>query len=401
MLNLSLHDARRLALVSQGLHARAPFGRGKEAVYRCIEQLSYVQIDTISVIQRSHHHCLWTRVPSYRSAHLDQLQHERRVFEYWAHAAAYLPMQDYRYCRRYMHAIACGQRHWRSPDRKAMDAVLARVRAEGALKAKDFEHPAQRANDAWGWNWKPAKIALEQLFIQGELMVSHREGFNKVYDLPERLLPSGLDTTLPSDDAFYRYLIERTLRAHGVAMEPEFGYLRKGTRQGIAQMLAGMCEAGEVLALSIAGRPGVWYALPAQLERLAAARVARGVHLLSPFDNAVIQRKRIQQLFDSRYQIECFVPASKREFGYYCLPIVYGTQLVGRLDPKADRQKRQLILRSFHLEQPLKTLDDFIAKLADKLWQVARFNACNEVVWQPAAQDRAGQLLARALAQTA
>lgn len=398
MMSLSVNDARRLAVISQGLHTREPFGRGKEAVYRCIERLGYVQIDTISVIQRSHDHTLWTRVPTYQKRHLEVLQKERRVFEYWAHAAAYLPMSDYRFCRRYMHAIASGQRHWRTPDRKAMDRVLERIRAEGALKAKDFEHVPGRAADAWGWNWKPAKIALEQLFIQGELIVSHREGFQKVYDLPERLLPSQLDTTLPTDDEFYRYLINSTLQAHTLAMEPEFGYLRKGSRAGIAQTLAAMCEAGEVVPLTLGQQSAVWYALPSQLDALSAARVSQGVHLLSPFDNAVIKRKRIQQLFDSAYQIECFVPAQKRQFGYFCLPILYGSQLVGRLDPKADRRSKSLMVKSFHLEQPIKNLDDFVGKLAGKLHQLAQFNGCERVDWQPAAGDAAGQLLARALA---
>ena len=396
MLTLSLQEARRLAISSQGLHAVNPFGAGKEAVQRCIEQLGYVQIDTISVINRSHHHTLWTRLPSYQEQHLDILQKERRVFEYWAHAAAYLPMQDYRYCLPYMQAIAAGQIHWRNPDPKAMKAVLERSREEGPLMAKDFEHSKQRS-DAWGWNWKPAKIALEQLFIEGKLMVSHRQGFQKVYELPERLLPPGLDTSLPSDSEFQRYLILSTLRAHGLAMAAEFSYLRRGMKAGVNKTLQAMQEGGEIIPLQVAGLPGTWYSSLPILESLSRKRVTKNVHLLSPFDNAVIKRKRILQLFDSDYQIECFVPASKRSFGYYCLPILYGTELVGRLDPKADRRNGQFIIKSLHLEKPLKDTQGFVAKLAGKLKVLASFNGCESVTWNPARQDRLGQLLAEEL----
>ena len=131
-----------------------------------------------------------------------------------------------------------------------------------------------------------------------------------------------------------------------------------------------------------------------QLDTLSRTRVAKSVHLLSPFDNAVIKRKRIQQLFDSDYQIECFVPAPKRRFGYYCLPIMYGTEIVGRLDPKADRRNGEFILRSLHLEKPVNDLEAFTAKLAGKVRQVATFNQCGNIRFKPRKRDVPGRLLA-------
>ena len=397
MEQLSLPEARRIALIAQGLHTNTPFGAGKGAVKRCIEQLGYVQIDTISVINRSHHHTLWTRVPTYRDKHLDALLRERRIMEYWAHAAAYLPMQDYRYCLPYMQAIANGQQHWRNPDRKAMQQVLDRIRAEGPLMARDFEHSKDRG-DAWGWNWKPAKIALEQLFIEGKLMASHRVGFQKVYDLPERVLPDGLDTSTPTDEEFHRYLIHSTLRAHGLAAEAEFSYLRRGRKAGVRATLQAMREDGEILAVQPGKLPGTWYSTAANLESLSGKRVAKNIHLLSPFDNAVIKRKRLQQLFDSGYQIECFVPAPKRRFGYFCLPILYGTEIVGRLDPKADRKQGEFIVKSLYLEKPLKDPETFALKLAEKLHKAAAFNQCDRVSFKPRRGDVSGTLLATALA---
>ncbi len=396
MLEISTGEARRIAVASQGLHSTRSFGTGKAAVRRCIEQLGYVQIDTISVINRSHHHTFWTRVPSYNEKHLDALQRDGAIFEYWAHAAAYLPLRDYRFCLPYMHAVASGQKHWRTPNKREMRRVLDRVRAEGPLKAKDFEAPKTRG-DGWGWNWKPAKIALEQLFIEGKLIVCRRDGFQKVYDLPERALPPDVDTRLPTDAEFQQYLIRSAIRAHGVVTEPEISYLRKGTRTGVKARLHEMVEDGELLQLAVAGQKQPYYAASA-LQELTTRRIANAVHLLSPFDNLVIQRRRIRQLFASSYQIECFVPAAKREFGYYCLPILFGSDIVGRLDPKADRRLGVLIIKTFAIEKPIRDQAAFVKKLAAKLHQLAAFNQCERVVYKPGQNDALGRLLVAELA---
>lgn len=399
MIHISANEARRLALVSQGLHSTRPFGAGRNAILRCIEQLGYIQIDTISVINRSHHHCFWTRVPSYTAQHLDTLQQEKKILEYWAHAAAYLPMSDYRFCLPYMNAVASGQRHWRRPDRKAMQEVLARIRAEGPLMAKDFEHRGDKSTD-WGWNWKPAKIALEQLFIEGKLITSHRVGFQKVYDLPERALPEGLDTRVPTDEEFHRYLINRAIRAHGLVSEQEICYLRRGVRPGVKATLRNMLDAGEIIRVDVEHSPATYYSTEQCIEAATGKRISRHVSLLSPFDNTAIQRKRLLELFAYDYQIECFVPATKRRFGYYCLPILYGSDFVGRLDPKADRRKGEFRINSLHLEKPVKDEERFISALADKLIQTAAFNACSRIMFKPARRDRLGMLLAQRISSS-
>jgi uncharacterized protein len=397
---MTTDQARRVAIVSQGLHSKSSFGTGKAAVRRCIEQLGYVQLDTISVIKRSHHHTFWTRVPSYDEKHLDALQREGAIFEYWAHAAAYLPLRDYRFCLPYMRAVASGQKHWRTPNRREMRQVLDRVRAEGPLKAKDFEDSKTRSG-GWGWNWKPAKIALEQLFIEGKLIACRRDGFQKIYDLPERALPPDIDTRLPSDAEFQQYLIRSAIRAHGVVAEPEISYLRKGTRPGVKARLQEMVEDGELLRLAVAGQKQPYYANATTLRQLSARRVIKDVHLLSPFDNLVIQRRRIQQLFDSNYQIECFVPAARREFGYYCLPILFGSSIVGRLDPKADRRFGELTIKTLAIEKPIGDEAKFIERLADKLRKLAAFNRCERVVFKASRRDVLGRLLVEQLARSA
>ncbi len=383
-------------MLSQGLHASGPFGSGKDAVERCIERIGYVQIDTISVIRRSHDHTLWCRVPSYAQHHLDALQREGRVFEYWTHAAAYVPMSHYRFCLPYMHAIASGQKHWRRPDKKAMRAVLDRVRAEGPLRARDFDDSRSR-DDHWGWNWKPAKIALEQLFIEGKLIACRREGFQKVYDLPERALPAALDTRMPSEREFLDHLISSAILAHGLVTEREVTYLRKGTLLGARTRIQERLEMGDLLQISVSGVPQTYYTTSSTLEALAARRITANVHLLSPFDNLVVQRKRIRQLFGSDYQLECFVPAAKRQFGYYCLPILYGTDIVGRLDPTADRKTKTLVIKALHIEAPIRDASRFAKKLARRLQRVAAFNQCERVRIVPRADNALSKLVAASL----
>lgn len=364
-----------MVIARQGLHKSNAFGRGPSALVDCIDRLSYIQIDTISVINRAHHHTFWTRVPSFLESHLDALQRDRKIFEYWSHAAAFLPMKDFRFCLPYMNAIASGQKHWRTPDKKTMNSVLKRIRSEGAARARDFDAVDGAKSGIWG-STKPAKIALEQLFIEGKLMVSHRDGFQKVFDLPERVLPSDLDTSSPSSEEFFRYLIERTIQAQGFATDSEIGYLRKGVKTELKQHLQQMLGDKEIVEVQVKGNPNVYFSQTKVIEASRSARVSKKVHLLSPFDNLVIQRKRMAQIFDFDYQIECYVPEAKRKHGYFCLPILFGDDLVGRLDPKADRKSKQLTIRNLVIEKEIKDYDVFVAELARKIDQLAAFNGC-------------------------
>ena len=364
---------RRIALQQQGLLKTDSFGRGKQACLRAIEHIGYVQIDTISVVERAHHHVLWSRVSNYQPVHLDKLVRERRLFEYWSHAAAWLPMRDYRFALPRMKS-RYGERHWFSDsDKKLTRYILKRIREEGPLRARDFEDP-RKGKKEW-WDWKPAKRALEQLFMQGRLMTSHREGFQKVYDLPERVLPSWVDTREPTSEEFATYLIDSNLRAHGFASEKSIRYLRKGKTlaTAISEQLLARVDCGQLHSLSL-GDTNV-YINPELLENSRSRSTAR-VAILSPFDNAVIQRERGRHVFNFDYQIECYVPEAKRKFGYFCLPLLYRDELVGRMDCKAHRKEKLLEIKSAHMEKPVD------AKFSEAFFQAldkfARFNNCEE-----------------------
>ena len=367
---------RRIALNQQGLLKVDAFGRGKRATLRAIEQLGYVQIDTISVVERAHHHVLWSRVVNYTPRFLDKLVGERKIFEYWFHAAAWLPMADYRFALPRM-AQMNGERGWfENSDQKLMREILARIASEGPLRARNFED-SSRGKTGW-WDWKPAKQALEQLFMQGELMVSAREGFQKVYELPERVLPDWVDTRMPDMDEYANYLIETTLRAHGFASSTSMTYLRKGQklRDAVRQQLQQRIETG-LLTTVDTGNNNIVYIDPELLESRAPRSVAQ-VRILSPFDNSVIQRQRGRDIFSFDYQIECYVPKPLRQFGYFCLPIMYRDRLVGRIDCKAHRADNSLEIKSLHIEQKID--EQFVGLLCQALHSFAEFNGCDRIL---------------------
>jgi len=366
---------RRIALNQQGLLKTDSFGRGKAATLRAIEHLGYVQIDTISVVERAHHHVLWSRVSNYQPKFLDQLVKQRHLFEYWYHAASWLPMRDYRFALPRM-ASMNGDRSWfPSSDRQLLEHILERIRAEGPLRARDFED-TRTGKKEW-WDWKPAKQALEQLFMQGELMVSRREGFQKVYDLAERVLPDWVDTRMPDSQEYATYLVDTTLTAHGFATQKTMTYLRKGQvlRDAIGEQLQARLQAGNLITIKL-GDNNTAYVDPELLE-CRAPHTSAAVKILSPFDNLVIQRERGRDIFNFDYQIECYVPQQKRQFGYFCLPLLYRDRLVGRIDCKASRKQRRLDLKSVHVER--KVDEKFADRLQQAVESFAAFNGCREV----------------------
>lgn len=359
-------------LHAQRVLAPRPRGTAVGATLSAIEHLGYIQIDTISVIQRAHHHVLWSRNPRYQLAHLDQLLEEKQVFEYWSHAAAFLPMRAYRFSLPRKNALASGeQSHWFKRDEKMETYVLDRIAAEGPLMAKDFEHGGQKKG---GWGAKPAKQALETLFMQGDLMIPRRVNFHKVYDLTERVVPDGINTTPPTREEHARHLIIRYLEANGLGRASEMAYLLKNTKPLINATLKEMVAAGEVSRVDVVGSE--FYMLPASMELLDKPLARGKLKILSPFDNVLIQRKRMKDLFGFEYQIECYVPAAKRTYGYFVLPIIWNGTFAARMDCKVDRKTSTLHLLHLVLESGLKQRDEFLAALDKELQAFMAFNGC-------------------------
>lgn len=325
------------ALVLERQHVYQTWGGDLPSLIR---HLGALQLDAIQVITRAHHHQLYTRLPRYREAQLDAAERSREIFEYWSHAAAYLPLSHYRFARIRMDRIREGQRHWFEKNARLCRFVLDRIRAEGPLKASDFVS----AGSGW-WTWSQEKKALEQLFHEGELMVSHREGFQKVFDLPERLLPADTVTTAATEAEYARHLVRSFLRAQGVGRSEEMAYLRRGDKVLVKGAVAAMLRSGELQPL---GDELILSEDVSTTPRMPP----RKVRLLSPFDPLVIQRKRLKRLFDFDYQLECYVPAAKRRYGYFCLPVLYRDTFAGVVDLKADRAEGRLRIKALHWRQP-------------------------------------------------
>ncbi len=347
MIKLSAEQARRLVVNSQGVYAAAKLGTGATAVAEILKRLSYVQIDTISVVERAHHHVFWSRHPKYQHSWLDKALEEKLAFEYWSHAAAYLPMRDYRYSLPKKRELAGGGKHWFDKDPQQAKYVLDVIRERGPMMARDFKQARSIKNPGWG-DRKPAKQALERLFMEGELMIARRDNFQKVFDLTERVLPSDIDNSLPSNGEFLDYLIFRCLDAQGIATAAQIAYLRKGMAAKVQQRCLVLCAQGHLKEARVNNQT---YFLKASFEALISQRIPKtSIKILSPFDNLLIQRQRASDIFDFDYQIECYVPAPKRQYGYFVLPILQGTRFIGRVDARADRKRKVLELNGLWFE---------------------------------------------------
>ncbi len=383
MQEISIREARRVGLHRQGLLQAGSFGSGKPGVLRVIEQLGYVQIDTISVVDRAHDHVIKTRVPDYSGLMLDELvRRDKTVFEYWSHAAAYLPMAEFRFSLPMMEGFARARQA--ELDEQLAADVIARIRHEGPRQSRDFAPPDGRRPEGW-WDWKPAKRTLEHLFLSGRLLIAYREGFQKVYDLPENVLPADTDTTMPSPHEWHRNLVLRAIQGFGIATARHITtacrtagqWVKQPLRDAIPAAIDALVHDGFLEPVLCNGR--TWYTLHGALDEMPPRLPKKVIRFLSPFDHAVIDRGRTFDLFGFEYQFECYVPAAKRTYGYYCLPILWGDELIGRMDAKAVRAAGRFEVRGLFLE-PDVTLDDRLdGALAEGIRRLAEANGCTDV----------------------
>lgn len=368
---------KQLTLFNQGLGKTSRFTKGVDGTLQAIEHLGYVQIDTISVVERAHHHILWSRVPDYELNHLNSLVRERQIFEYWYHAASYLPMKDYRYALPAMMSIRNGEsRYFNRGDQHLMNEILARVRAEGKIRLRDIDKNNKKSLGNW-WNTGPGRRAFEQLYMQGDLMICERNGMEKVFDLTERCLPENIDLSMPALYEYAQYLFNNTLRAHGAFTWKQLVHLKKNDlKETMRVVLKEQIDAGVVSAIKLENGQTL-YVDVAAIEKKVSTDF--GLKILSPFDNSLIHRDRLASLFEFDYRIECYVPAAKRVYGYFCLPILYQDELVGRVDCKAHRSIKELEVISLHLEKTVKNKELFFFELEQELKRFAAFNQCSTI----------------------
>ncbi|MGD9900512.1 MAG: winged helix-turn-helix domain-containing protein [Calditrichaceae bacterium] len=395
-ISIPLENARKIILNAQLLDGSDALPKGKQGILSIINKLGYVQIDTIAIIKRAHHHTLWTRTANYNESMLHDLQTtDRAVFEYWGHAMSYLPMSDYRFFLPRMKNFENPSSKWAEyqfqKSGHLLEPVLERIRDEGPLSSKDFSHPSDKKGGTW-WDWKPAKIALELLFWKGDLMITERKNFQKIYDLTERVLPSELNITMPDENELGQFLVKRALTAFGIANDKEIQkYLQPETsrdsdlqvanKEVLSTTINHLLEEKEITPVKIEGIDNsVFYVPTTALENSADLQSEPSrIHLLSPFDNLIIQRDRIKSIFGFDYTLECYLPEKKRKFGYFTLPVLFGERFVARLDPKADRKNKILLIQNLVFEPQFTKFDEFLPTFAKELVKFARFNDCETV----------------------
>ena len=344
---LTKAEARHIWLRAQRLDTSSPFGEGPPATAAAVEHLGYVQIDTINVIERCHHHILWTRIPNYRRADLRQAQSvDKTVFEYWTHALSYVPVKDLRFFVPAMMRHRREGHKWLSGVRPAdLRKVLTLIRRDGALTIRDIDDDVLVDKEHLWASRKPSKRALQLAFYTGVLTISERNGMLKTYELMQRHFGWDKPPKPASAREASAYLLDRALRAQGVVSLDSICHLDAPSKPSIRRLIEARVRAKQLVPVELegAGKQEHW-ARPETLESAGDA-ASELVHILSPFDPLIIQRKRTHLFFDYEHRFEAYVPKEKRRFGYFALPVLVGDDIVAALDLKTDRKSRELLVQ--------------------------------------------------------
>ncbi len=379
--DLSLPEARRIVLAAQGFADPAPQGSvDRRLLRRVFDRVGLIQIDSVNVLVRSHYLPAFSRLGAYDAAVLERAAYgrDRFLFEYWGHEASLLPLELHPLLRWRMARAEHGIGTWGRIAQTVRDqpGFLKRLRAtvaeRGPIAASGFD--GARGKGSW-WGWSDVKIGLEALFWSGKITTAHRKGFERVYDLPERVLPRAiLDALTPSEADAQRELVRIAARSLGVASERDLrDYFRLDLADARARV-AELADAGELERVQVHGLRGDRYlARGARLPRRVDARA-----LLSPFDSLIWQRARTSELFEFDFRLEIYTPQHKRVHGYYVLPFLLGDALVARVDLKHDRAAGVLRAIAVHVERGVRKRD-ILPDLREELHAMAAWLGAREV----------------------
>ena len=376
--SLSKAQARRVALVAQGFRDPRHTVPTMRTFARTLSRTAVLQIDSVNVLERAHYMPLFSRMGPYDRDLLRRASEERprRIVEYWAHVAAFMPVELWPHMRHRMRAYEQRGHEWAAIRHKPelVDSVLAAITERGACTPRDLDDGLPREKVHWGWNWSDTKKVMEYLFTSGRLAVAGRtSAFERRYDLPEKVIPrEHLEAPEPTVEEASRELLRRAARAHGVGTEYDLRDYFRMRPELTKPALASLVEDGELLPVRVEG-----WKRQAYLHR--DATLPRRVHaraLLSPFDPVVWERERTEQLFDFHYRIEIYVPEPQRVHGYYVLPFLLGDRIVGRVDLKADRRNGRLLVLGAYAEDDAP--EETAAELAEELAELARWLELHE-----------------------
>lgn len=383
-LSLSLQQARNLHLAAQGL-LRAPSKRARYAdLLAAVRRMSLLQIDTIHVVARSPYLVLFSRLGSYPPRWLEEALAQGELFEYWAHEACFIPREDYRLLRhRMLKPERLGWKYnarWMQEHQQEIADLLQHIAEKGPVRAADFASDADH-KPGW-WAWKPHKRHLENLFSAGELMVSERRNFQRVYDLRARVLPEWQDAlhALSEADA-QEEMLRNSARSLGIfraAWLPDYYRLK---RVALKPYLEKAQQMGEITPVEVAGLGEMWLHRDL-LPLLDAPLNATHSAILSPFDPLVWDRRRALALFQFDYRLECYTPEAKRKYGYFVLPVLHRGAIKARLDARMQRQARQLVIKHFWLESDARVTAAFVRDVRQAIERFAAWQDAESVLFE-------------------
>ncbi len=383
--------ARALILARSGLSGVRQEG-GAAALVPLIGKLGYVQLDSIRIVERAHHHILYSRHSAYRPRHLEKLQAKApALFEHWTHDSSLIPLEHYpHWIHRFAHTrsrIAL----WRERfgDAKVLKTVRAHIEEKGASRARDFAHLGGRTGPWWGWG--PAKAALEYLWRTGELAVLERDGFEKIYDLAERSIPADLREARPSRSETIEWACSTAIERLGAATPKVLSdFWGHATIAEARKWIEREKKKGRLIDVTLEGAPGkrgfATVARPDIESHLDEMPVSTSrLRVLSPFDPVLRDRARVERIFGFDYRIEIYVPGHKRKFGYYVFPLLEGSRFAGRIDMKAERGKDRLVVKGVWLEPRLSLSKARRIKLDNELARQAKLGDVRDIVFPASA----------------
>ncbi|UYN98857.1 MAG: YcaQ family DNA glycosylase [Devosia sp.] len=349
IVTLSSEKARAIWLRAQRLDEASPFGSGPAAAQQAVAHLGYVQIDTINVIERCHHHILFSRIPDYSRADLDQLQaQDKSIFEYWTHALSYVPTADLPYFVPAMKAYRDNPNAWFGSVSKAeVSAMTKRLKREGPLSIRDIDDD-ELVDKTHPWaSRKPSKRVLQLMFYQGLVAISARQGMVKTYDLTHRHFGWDKAPRPATERQVTAYLLDRALRSQGVVSLDSICHLNAPAKKAVRDLIEARVKARKLVPVDIAGSGKADHWAPREALEHDVPAAAGRVHILSPFDPLIIQRKRLKRFFGYDHIFEAYVPAAKRRYGYFALPVLVDDQVVAAIDLKTDRSQGKLLVQKW------------------------------------------------------
>jgi len=380
---LKQDTVRLMQLALQGLLNMPERPAAKASVLECVRQMGALQIDTIHVVARSPYLVLFSRLGNYDPAWLDQLLAETALFEYWSHAACFLPIEDYPLYvyRMQNHTHSYFDHSWEEQHSEMIRQVLRRIQDEGPVRSSDFER-TDGQKGGW-WNWKEEKQVLEYLHTSGRVMIARREKFQRIYDLRERVLPGWDDSRALTMEEANEALILKAVRILGAAPVRWVADYFRLPKKDMPKRLDQTVKSGQLIKMTVEGWQDPVYVHPDNLDLLAKAQSGQLsptlTTLLSPFDPLTWDRDRAKTVFGFEYLIECYTPESKRVYGYFTLPILHRGRLVGRLDPKAHRKEGIFEVRALHLEPGVNLTDEMAFEIGAAVQRCADWHGTPRV----------------------